>query len=87
MPFPQDESRRRRLPLVDLLVDTWTELLELVTRSGLQVLTVMLEEDRTALCGPRYADEPHKEMPKLVTALLARDQQLGLLKQEAGKVA
>ncbi|HYN10988.1 MAG TPA: hypothetical protein VES67_26640 [Vicinamibacterales bacterium] len=46
--------------MVDLLVDTRTELLELVTRSGLQVLTVMLEEDRTALCGPRYAHEPDR---------------------------
>lgn len=57
---PQDESPLRRLPLVDLLVDTRTELLELVTRSGLKVLTAMLEEDRTALCGPRYAHEPDR---------------------------
>lgn len=55
---PQDESPLRHLPLVDLLVDTRTELLELVTRSGLQVLTAMLEEDRTAVCGPRYVHEP-----------------------------
>jgi len=54
-PVPQAESPLRRLPLVDLLVDTRTELLELVTRSGLAHL---LEEDRTALCGPRYAHEP-----------------------------
>jgi transposase-like protein len=40
--------------LVDLLVDTRTELLELAVRSGLQVLETMLEEDRTAICGPRY---------------------------------
>jgi transposase-like protein len=46
--------------LVDLLVDTRSELLELVTRSGLKVLTTMLEEDRTALCGPRYAHEPER---------------------------
>jgi putative transposase len=57
---PQDESPLRRLPLVDLLVDTRTELLELVTRSGVKVLTTMLEEDRTALCGPRYAHEPDR---------------------------
>ena len=57
---PQDESPLRHLPLVDLLVDTRTELLELVTRSGLQVLGVLLEEDRTALCGPRYAHEPDR---------------------------
>lgn len=58
--LPQDESPLRHLPLVDLLVDTRTELLELVTRSGLQVLTVMLEADRTAVCGPRYAHEPDR---------------------------
>jgi len=57
---PQDETPLRHLPLVDLLVDTRTELLELVTRSGLQVLGAMLEEDRTAVCGPRYAHEPDR---------------------------
>ena len=39
---------------------TRAELLELVTRSGLRVLTAMLEEDRTAICGPRYAHEPER---------------------------
>jgi transposase-like protein len=59
-PVPQAESPLRYLPLVDLLVDTKTELLELALRSGLQVFTTMLEEDRTALCGPRYAHEPDR---------------------------
>ena len=45
----------RSLPLVDVLVDTKAELLELMVRSGLRVLDAMLEEDRTAICGPRYA--------------------------------
>jgi hypothetical protein len=45
----------RYLPLVDLLVDARTELFELAVRSGLKVLETMLEEDRTAICGPRYA--------------------------------
>jgi len=44
--------------LVDLLVDTRTELFELALRSGLKVFTTMLEEDRTAICGPRYAHQP-----------------------------
>lgn len=57
---PQDETPLRHLPLVDLLVDTRAELLELVTRSGLKVLGAMLEEDRTAVCGPRYAHEPDR---------------------------
>jgi transposase-like protein len=46
--------------LVDLLVDTRTELLELALRSGMKVFTKMLEEDRTVLCGPRYAQEPDR---------------------------
>ena len=50
----------RHLPLVDLLVDTRTELLELVVRSGMKVLEAMMEEDRTALCGARYAHEPDR---------------------------
>jgi transposase-like protein len=45
----------RHLPLVDLLVDARSELFELAVRSGLKVLETMSEEDRTALCGPRYA--------------------------------
>ena len=54
---PHAESPLRHLPLVDLLVDTKTELFELALRSGLKVFTTMLEEDRTAICGPRYAHE------------------------------
>ena len=42
----------RRLPLVELLIDTEAELFELAVRSGLQVLDAMLEDDRTAICGP-----------------------------------
>jgi transposase-like protein len=57
---PQAESPLRHLPLVDLLVDTKTELLELALRSGLKVFTTMLEEDRTAICGPRYVHEPDR---------------------------
>jgi len=56
-PVSPVESPLRHLPLVELLVDTKTELLELALRSGLKVFTTMLEEDRTAICGPRYAHE------------------------------
>jgi len=56
---PQAESLRH-LPLVDLLVDTRTELLELAQKSGMKVFLTMLEEDRTTLCGPRYAHEPDR---------------------------
>jgi hypothetical protein len=37
-------------------VDARSELFEFAVRSGLKVLESMFEEDRTALCGPRY---PH----------------------------
>jgi hypothetical protein len=52
---PPAVESARHLPLVGLLVDTRAELFELAVRSGLKVLETMLEEDRTALCGPRYA--------------------------------
>ena len=51
---PENE---RHLPLVDLLIDTRAELTELVVRSGLKVLEAMLEEDRVAVCGPRYVHQ------------------------------
>jgi len=65
--IPQDDSPVRHLPLVDLLVDTRTELLELAMRSGLRVFTAMLEEDRTALCGPRYAHQPGRSASRAGT--------------------
>ena len=48
----------RHLPLVDILIDAQAELQELVIASGLRVLEAMLEEDRAAVCGPRYARQP-----------------------------
>ena len=53
-----DSPLQRHLPLVDLLVDTRAELMELAVASGLKVLQTMLEADRTAICGPRYAHQP-----------------------------
>ena len=50
-----DVESARHLPLVDLLVEARTELFELAVRAGLKVLETMLEEDRTAICGLRYA--------------------------------
>ena len=49
----------RHLPLVDILIDTQAELQELVVASGLKVLEAMLEEDRAAVCRPRYAQREH----------------------------
>ena len=51
----------RHLPLVEILIDTQAELQELVVASGLKVLEAMLEEDRTAVCGPRYAHQPERQ--------------------------
>jgi putative transposase len=65
--IPQDDSPVRHLPLVELLVDTRTELFELAMRSGLRVFTAMLEEDRTALCGPRYAHQPGRSATRAGT--------------------
>lgn len=57
-PTAVESATARHLPLVDLLVDAQSELFELAMRSGLKVLEAMLEEDRTAICGPRYAHTP-----------------------------
>jgi transposase-like protein len=62
-----DSPRQRHLPLVDLLIDTRAELMELAVASGLKVLTTMLEEDRTAICGPRYAHQPEREASRAGT--------------------
>ena len=56
----QPSSRQRKLPLIDRLVDTQAEWWELAVRAGLQVLEAMMEEDRTALCGPRYTHDPER---------------------------
>src|SRR5207248_3339360 len=55
-----ESPSQRHLPLVDLLVDTRAELMELAVASGLKVLTRMLEEDRTAICGPRYQHQAER---------------------------
>ena len=57
----------RHLPLVGLLADARTELFELAVRSGLKVLETMLEEDRTALCGPRYAHNADRDASRAGT--------------------
>src|SRR5438128_1013192 len=62
-----DSSAQRHLPLVDLLVDTRTELMELAVASGLKVLTAMLEEDRTAICGPRYQHQADRQASRTGT--------------------
>jgi len=61
----------RHLPLVDLLIDTRAELTELVVRSGMKVLEAMLEEDRTAVCGPRYVHQDDREAVRAGTTASA----------------
>src|SRR6266536_897638 len=62
-----DSPAQRHLPLVDLLVDTRAELMELAVASGLRVLTTMLEEDRTAICGPRYQHQADRHAARAGT--------------------
>lgn len=66
-PADQMPTAQRTLPLVDLLVDTQTELWELAVRAGLQVLAAMMEEDRAAICGPRYVHDPHRRAARAGT--------------------
>jgi transposase-like protein len=60
----KDEGQGARaqmlLPLLGLLVTLKGDLLELVVRSGLQVLGALLEQERTLLCGPRYRHQPER---------------------------
>src|SRR5437879_10102003 len=63
-----DSSLQRHLPLVDLLVDTRAELMELAVASGLKILTTMLEEDRTAICGRRYQHHAERQASRTGTA-------------------
>jgi putative transposase len=62
-----DSLTQRHLPLVDLLVDTRSELMELAVASGLQVLQTMLEDDRTAICGPRYQHQAQRQASRAGT--------------------
>jgi transposase-like protein len=66
-----EKSESRHLPLVDLLIDTRAELTELVVRSGMKVLEAMLEEDRVAACGPRYAHQAEREASRAGTTTSA----------------
>jgi len=62
-----DSPRQRHLPLVDLLVDTRAELMDLAIASGLKVLETMLEEDRTASCGQRYQHQVERQASRAGT--------------------
>ena len=62
-----DSRIQRHLPLVDLLIDTRAELMQLAVASGLKVLTTMLEEDRTAICGHRYQHQVQRQASRAGT--------------------
>jgi putative transposase len=62
-----DSPTQRHRPLIDLLVDTRAELMELAVTSGLQVLQTMLEADRTAICGPRYRHQVERSASRAGT--------------------
>jgi putative transposase len=55
------------LPLVDLLLDTRAELMELADASGLRVFETMLEEHRTAIYGPRYQHQVERQASRART--------------------
>jgi hypothetical protein len=76
-----DSLTPRHLPLVDLLVDTRAELMELAIASGLRVLETMLEEDRTAHVTSR-PDTPAPQMfcPTCDRPLVYRQTVLGGVK-------
>ena len=62
-----DSPPQRHLPLVDLLIDTRAELMDLAIASGLKVLETMLEEDRTAICGQRYRHQLERQASRAGT--------------------
>src|SRR5437899_1294775 len=48
------------LPLLEILADTRTAFFGLCLEAGQQVLTTMMEGDRTQLCGPAHVPDPQR---------------------------
>jgi len=48
------------LPVLGVLVAMRDALMDLVIGSGLDVLRALLEQERTALCGPRYEHQAER---------------------------
>lgn len=61
----KDEGQGARaqmlLPLAGLLVTVKGALMDLVIHGGLAVLAALLEQEREALCGPRYRHQPERK--------------------------
>ncbi len=51
----------RQLSIPEILISTRVGLRELVFNSGFQVFQALLETDREALCGPRYAPQEDRQ--------------------------
>jgi transposase-like protein len=60
-------SATRCLPVVDVEINTRTELFDLVVSAGLQVVAALLEEDRRTLCGARYAHDATRQATRAGT--------------------
>src|SRR3989442_11805334 len=56
-------------PIAEMLVDVRRSLRELVVCKGLEVFAQLLEEDRTALCGPRWGQGNSQSDPRDVRQL------------------
>src|SRR5437868_6077685 len=79
-----DSSTQRHLPLVDLLVDTRAELMELAVASGLEALTTMLEEDRTAIRGRRYQHQTERQQSAVSRRFVAKTASQPFQAEEGG---
>jgi transposase-like protein len=88
-------SAARRVRLGEVLVQARTALREIVVGAGFQVLTAMLEEEREALCGPRYRQEATRrayrhgseEAPVVLGGRKVRVKKLRVRSVEGGEMA
>ena len=51
----------RQLSIPEILISTRVGLRELVFNSGFQIFQALLEAERAALCGPRYAPQEERQ--------------------------
>jgi hypothetical protein len=56
----QGENAQAELPIAALAFTLRRGLREFVIHSGMKVLSELLEQERTELCGPRYKHEPER---------------------------
>jgi hypothetical protein len=60
VPAPAMATVQIPLPMAAILQDAKQGLLELMVSTGVQVFEAMLEQDREALCGPRWQRKPER---------------------------